>query len=266
MSNVVGPQIKVGWRARLGLGIDQIIPPAALENVLPPPPGMPKPRPHMRVHFPTIAAVCIIIGILPFVYEPINQVLPSGPAAIYIIWGVGIGLTVLIVAQWKIQHRAIHNGVQTVATVVYGDWQPGESEDPNFHDSITPMFVGFNTASWGTITLCAQWVGNDGVAYYFHTAARRGRWSKNKDWYGKRVRLYIDRDNPHWYYLDDVPIPEQELPDFVPPVLPPSVPVTAQAVKQAWKRSFITIIVIVAVIILLCVVPSIIAFLRYINT
>ena len=235
------------------LGTNQVIPLSDLQNVQPPPPGLPTPRPHLRAGLPAIAVVCLCfsIGVSTCIQEydldELYAVLLWILDVVLII--VGIVLIVLVWARWARQKRAIRNGIQVIATVARS-YLKGNSGNLNSASVTGPTYY-----------LDAEWVGNDGTTYRFRTLTGNTVYHANQPWEGKRVRLYIDRDNPQRYYLDDLPIPEQELSDAVPSAFTPTVvnppvqPVPSSAtprltpgqsayLKRKWSGTWIVLIIV----------------------
>jgi len=208
MSNVAAA--KRGWRDRLGLGTNQEIPLSDLQNLLPPPPGLPTPKPHLRAGLPVIAGCCIFV-FPPFIYAGLyhngGMSIPLTEVICTLLVILGLALIVLVWGRWNVQKRAIQDGTQVMVTVTNAYSTGGSGR----------------YSGWPAYHLEAQWTGNDGTTYRFHTLTGSTAYTVNQPWQGKRVRLYIDRDNPQRYYLDDMPIPEQvpsdqPSPPFVDPV------------------------------------------------
>jgi len=219
----------MGLRSILGLGLDQPIPPAALRDAPAPPEGLEPPQPHLRPQFLLYAGLLIVVATYLFInpqligHDGTGAVLPLWPGAgiswVSVIgWCVGIGLILLVWAQWNAQKQAIAHGVQTVATVFNYNWT---FADP--HTRVNKNLIPI-------LTLYAQWIGNDETTYHFATIPRRyssSSQSLQTDWIGKQVRLYIDRDDTRLYFLDDVPLPYQEIPGQMP-AASPATPMTVQ--------------------------------------
>jgi len=160
---------------------------------------------------------------------------------------VGVLLIVLMWVRWRIQAQAIRHGVQAVATVynvqVVGHGGP-QAQGPD------------------TWRLDAHWVGNNEVTYTFHTIPRNASYYSSwthwtpEAWLKKKVRLYIDRNNPQRYYLDDIPIPEQQTPEQTVPAFN-----MAQYKRRAWTKTIIIAVVVLAVLLSMWIIPVILSIL-----
>jgi len=99
------------------------------------------------------------------------------------------------------------------------------------------------------------------MIYTFHTIPRNpGHYSSwthyiPQAWHGKKVRLYIDRNNPSQYYLDDVPIPDEQSSTVENPAVPSST--MTQYKRRAWTKTLVIAVILIVVLILLWIIPAI---------
>jgi len=189
----------MGLLSKLGLGLDQPIPPEALQDVLPPPPGLPLLHPpRLRWDLLGSGVTFILIGWLGSALYAGGYKTWWSVTGSVIGYGLGIFFIGLAVAHRNVQSRAINNGVQTVATVTKFLHTSGINYGRNSRNR------------WDKFTLDAQWTGNDDSTYYFRSI---NYYSNSvilppEAKVGEPVRLYIDRSNTRLYYLDDITIPD----------------------------------------------------------